>query len=346
MFVRWNLTAVLLKAGIIKIQIPNDFEIAPMKPKTRRVQATTTGSTTTTTKRKKKRRSNNSHDDFRFDNSLANNTDDDDDDDTGGATHERAIRADPIPPPSPPPKPKPIPPPPFPPKPPPPCPPGTKKKTKSAAAQNELPERFTQELETPKNLRAKFDYATSGAAFQEERDRLWDQLKLVPLEKRRKAERLLIYMVIERRDNIIFSTRGRVIVGGHEIPASNVAVALTSLLTPTAKAPAIAEIALLQNLRDAPKGLWDMVPKEKKRWLFQTETPRNIITPDKVLGPPSPPRPQSSRSITKNPRDGLISTTSLPTRSGTVDPSSVERTTLSARKSGKSTKPDTWYQQL
>lgn len=153
---------------------------------------------------------------------------------------------------------------------------------------------------TPKG---KFQQKIAEGAFKEEQAMLWGQLQKVSKEHRAVAEKMLVYLVMYQRDLIRFTTRGELILDGHVIPGSNVAVSLDSLLS-TDKQLAIGELALLQALRHAPTGLWHLISAQKRRWVMHTKTKQ--ITPEQVTGPPPAEAKNEIIQLTKNKKDGLL----------------------------------------
>lgn len=160
-----------------------------------------------------------------------------------------------------------------------------------------------KKLDTP---RGHFDEKTALAAFPAEQDLLWSQLQKLPDKKMRGvAERLLVYLMIYQRDVVRFSKNGEIMISNHPIPGSNLATSLRSLLTPHSNSLAIGELTLLQALQHSPKGLWDLVPANKKKWLMGVSTHK--VEPNDVISitPVAPAKPKTI-NLTNNIRDGQL----------------------------------------
>ena len=187
----------------------------------------------------------------------------------------------------------------------------------------------------------QFKSAIAEVTFEPERNLLWHQLNRISSETQRNiAKKLLIYLLINKHDQLTFSPRGTLILRGHELPKSDIAESFSNLLSATSGLPDVGELIILSLLDGAPSGLWAHIPKMKKKWLLLDLAQRRkcrTIVPQDVVGEYPGPSENEIAQLTPNPNDGVVIKPSLKPK---FSKESLIVSTNAARKPRKKSRED------
>ena len=202
--------------------------------------------------------------------------------------------------------------------------------------------------------RDRFNEAVCGNKDYNERELLWDQLEKIPLSIRNIAEKFLVYLVINQKDNLLIRPNGRIIVNGHEIPGSNISKILTNILSNRSKVMDSGELAVLTLLKHLPVGLYNHISKSKRKWCLNYENKKRPMPSSARMTAIPVKSKDKLELITGNPKDGVLITPDMRPKMG---PSLVLPDTLKIKGVKSTIKPvqmkqnekhnlDEWYKCL